>query len=285
MRRSFSLERARGAAAKSSGVAGRARPGCGGRAPRWCSPRVPARSAPAATACGARVGPRGAATRHQITARAAARAARRHGVGCARPLGLNRQPPLWARRAQPRLRMQAATQLCVRPARSPLFQSPATTPQCVHARPRDGTPSCLASDQPPQALRQQQHEPHKKGPTVITSSPDPLGSFPPAAARPAAAAPDHADHHSDQFDVIVCGGTLGLLPALALQMRGWRVAVVERRLAEGRTQEWNSSRGEMQVGVGVLCAAACLSERAASGAGAAAACASWRAPLCGALVA
>lgn len=54
---------------------------------------------------------------------------------------------------------------------------------------------------------------------------------------------------ADAYDVIVCGGTLGLLPALALQRRGWRVAVVERRLAEGRTQEWNSSRAEMQVGV------------------------------------
>lgn len=54
----------------------------------------------------------------------------------------------------------------------------------------------------------------------------------------------------------MCGGTLGLLPALALAGRGWRVAVVERRLAEGRTQEWNSSRAELAglVGDGLISA-------------------------------
>ena len=32
-----------------------------------------------------------------------------------------------------------------------------------------------------------------------------------------------------------------------MQLQGWRVCIVEKRLAEGRTQEWNSSRPELQV--------------------------------------
>ncbi len=48
--------------------------------------------------------------------------------------------------------------------------------------------------------------------------------------------------------MVVCGGTLGLFLATALQLRGWRVAVVEKRLAQGRNQEWNISWGELQVG-------------------------------------
>jgi hypothetical protein len=40
-----------------------------------------------------------------------------------------------------------------------------------------------------------------------------------------------------EFDVCVAGGTLGVLIALALQQRGWRVCIVERRRKlEGRTQ-------------------------------------------------
>jgi 2-polyprenyl-6-methoxyphenol hydroxylase-like FAD-dependent oxidoreductase len=45
----------------------------------------------------------------------------------------------------------------------------------------------------------------------------------------------------------MCGGVLGIVIALALQRQGFRVAVVEKRLVEGRTQEWNSSRHECQV--------------------------------------
>jgi lycopene cyclase CruP len=52
----------------------------------------------------------------------------------------------------------------------------------------------------------------------------------------------------------MCGGVLGIVVALALQQQGFRVAVVEKRLVEGRTQEWNSSRHECQVsGVGLMC--------------------------------
>ncbi|BDA41128.1 hypothetical protein COCOBI_01-7830 [Coccomyxa sp. Obi] len=47
-------------------------------------------------------------------------------------------------------------------------------------------------------------------------------------------------------DVAVCGGTLGLLLALALQLRGHRVSIVEKRRVEGRLQEWNVSRHELQ---------------------------------------
>ena len=38
------------------------------------------------------------------------------------------------------------------------------------------------------------------------------------------------------YDVVVCGGTLGVFLALALQQRGHKVAIVERRLLEGRNQ-------------------------------------------------
>ena len=48
------------------------------------------------------------------------------------------------------------------------------------------------------------------------------------------------------FDVCVCGGNLGICIALALQNRGHRVLIVERRLLRGRTQEWNASRKEMR---------------------------------------
>ncbi|PZU99257.1 MAG: FAD-dependent oxidoreductase [Pseudanabaena sp.] len=50
-----------------------------------------------------------------------------------------------------------------------------------------------------------------------------------------------------EFDVIVCGGTLGIFIASALQMRGWRVAVIEQGLLRGRAQEWNISRQELNV--------------------------------------
>lgn len=50
----------------------------------------------------------------------------------------------------------------------------------------------------------------------------------------------------------MCGGTLGICVALALQQKGFRVAVVEKRRVEGRLQEWNTSRHELQVGA-VVC--------------------------------
>lgn len=49
------------------------------------------------------------------------------------------------------------------------------------------------------------------------------------------------------WDVAVCGGTLGILIACALQLRGLRVAVIERGILRGREQEWNISRPELGV--------------------------------------
>jgi lycopene cyclase CruP len=49
------------------------------------------------------------------------------------------------------------------------------------------------------------------------------------------------------WDVLICGGTLGILLATALQKRGWRVALLERGVLRGRDQEWNISRSELEV--------------------------------------
>ncbi len=49
------------------------------------------------------------------------------------------------------------------------------------------------------------------------------------------------------WDVIVCGGTLGILIGCALAVKGVRVAVMERGILRGREQEWNISRQELEV--------------------------------------
>jgi lycopene cyclase CruP len=49
------------------------------------------------------------------------------------------------------------------------------------------------------------------------------------------------------WDVVICGGTLGILIGTTLQKRGWRVAIVERGILRGRDQEWNISRQELEV--------------------------------------
>eukprot|EP00271_Cylindrocystis_brebissonii_P005231 TRINITY_DN17188_c0_g1_i1.p1 TRINITY_DN17188_c0_g1~~TRINITY_DN17188_c0_g1_i1.p1 ORF type:complete len:622 (+),score=96.60 TRINITY_DN17188_c0_g1_i1:241-1866(+) len=56
------------------------------------------------------------------------------------------------------------------------------------------------------------------------------------------------------YDVVVCGGTLGIFVATTLAMAGKKVAVVERGVLRGRSQEWNISRKELQelVHAGVL---------------------------------
>jgi lycopene cyclase CruP len=48
-------------------------------------------------------------------------------------------------------------------------------------------------------------------------------------------------------DIIISGGTLGILLAAALQKLGWRVTVIERGILQGREQEWNISRQELSV--------------------------------------
>jgi len=56
------------------------------------------------------------------------------------------------------------------------------------------------------------------------------------------------------WDVVVCGGTLGVLLAAGLAQRGWRVALIERGILRGREQEWNISRRELTdlVDLGLL---------------------------------
>ncbi|MDV2990467.1 MAG: hypothetical protein N4J56_000121 [Chroococcidiopsis sp. SAG 2025] len=49
------------------------------------------------------------------------------------------------------------------------------------------------------------------------------------------------------WDVVICGGTLGILIGSALVQRGWRVALLERGILRGRQQEWNISRQELAV--------------------------------------
>ncbi|MGG6240642.1 FAD-dependent oxidoreductase [Nodosilinea sp. AN01ver1] len=50
---------------------------------------------------------------------------------------------------------------------------------------------------------------------------------------------------SIEWDVVICGGTLGVLVGAGLAQRGWRVAILERGVLQGREQEWNISRREL----------------------------------------
>ncbi|AKG24003.1 FAD-dependent oxidoreductase [Calothrix sp. 336/3] len=50
-----------------------------------------------------------------------------------------------------------------------------------------------------------------------------------------------------EWDVIICGGTLGILLGAALAMKGIKVALLERGILRGREQEWNISRKELEV--------------------------------------
>ena len=49
------------------------------------------------------------------------------------------------------------------------------------------------------------------------------------------------------WDVVICGGTLGILIGSALALQGLRVAIIERGILRGREQEWNISRQELEV--------------------------------------
>ena len=49
------------------------------------------------------------------------------------------------------------------------------------------------------------------------------------------------------WDVVICGGTLGILLGAALAALGWRVALLERGVLRGRDQEWNISRRELET--------------------------------------
>ena len=60
----------------------------------------------------------------------------------------------------------------------------------------------------------------------------------------------------------MCGGTLGVFLAAALQLRGLRVAIVERGPLRGRAQEWNISRKELYELVCMLAAGSLLHDHA-----------------------
>ncbi|MEH2284338.1 MAG: FAD-binding oxidoreductase [Nostoc sp.] len=64
-------------------------------------------------------------------------------------------------------------------------------------------------------------------PTLVKKSQQPLGDI--------------------DFDVIICGGTLGILIGCALTVKGLQVALLERGILRGREQEWNISRKELDV--------------------------------------
>jgi lycopene cyclase CruP len=49
------------------------------------------------------------------------------------------------------------------------------------------------------------------------------------------------------WDVVIAGGTLGILLGWGLRQKGYRVAVLERGELRGRRQEWNISRSELNV--------------------------------------
>ena len=49
-----------------------------------------------------------------------------------------------------------------------------------------------------------------------------------------------------EWDGVIAGGTLGIILGLGLVQKGWRILVVERGMLQGRSQEWNSSRLELQ---------------------------------------
>ena len=59
-----------------------------------------------------------------------------------------------------------------------------------------------------------------------------------------------------EYDVAICGGTLGILLGAALAQKGWKVVLLERGELRGREQEWNISRRELEtfVRMGLLSA-------------------------------
>ncbi len=97
------------------------------------------------------------------------------------------------------------------------------TEQILSQLPGDVLGRLRSADQLWQALR----EDTAPVPLVIKESNEPLGTI--------------------DWDVVICGGTLGILIGSALVQRGWRVALIERGMLRGREQEWNISRKELEV--------------------------------------
>ena len=67
-----------------------------------------------------------------------------------------------------------------------------------------------------QALREMKHEPKKRETPVVRNAKTRLLHV--------------------EYDVCVCGSTLGILFALALQLKGYKVCLVEKRSVKGRQQ-------------------------------------------------
>ncbi len=97
------------------------------------------------------------------------------------------------------------------------------TEQILSQLPGDVLGRLRSADRLWQALR----EDKTPIPTVIKESKEPLSTV--------------------DWDIVICGGTLGILIGCALQKRGWRVALIERGTLRGRDQEWNISRKELEV--------------------------------------
>ncbi|MDR9403531.1 MAG: FAD-binding oxidoreductase, partial [Halothece sp. Uz-M2-17] len=104
------------------------------------------------------------------------------------------------------------------------------TEQILSQLPGDVLGGLRKADQIWQSIRQDQSSPK----AVIQTSNDPLSS--------------------SEFDVLICGGTLGILLATGLQQRGFKVGILERGILRGREQEWNISRQELSelVTLGLL---------------------------------
>ena len=64
----------------------------------------------------------------------------------------------------------------------------------------------------------------------------------------------NAATETPEYDLVVCGGNIGILLATALVLKGLRVAVLEAGPLRGRPQDWNASRKEVMelVEAGVL---------------------------------
>jgi lycopene cyclase CruP len=88
-------------------------------------------------------------------------------------------------------------------------------------------PDTLAALRQTDRLWQSYREGNLPIPTVVTDRAEPLASV--------------------DWDVVICGGTLGILMGAALAQRGWRVLLLERGILRGRSQEWNISRSELQT--------------------------------------
>ena len=68
---------------------------------------------------------------------------------------------------------------------------------------------------------------------------------PPKAVRKIVVEEPNSAAATPEFDVVVCGGTIGVIVAAALQAKGLKVALVEAGKLCGRNQDWNASRKEV----------------------------------------